>query len=67
LQGDWRSEHLFVLRQSLETYRHMLVQMSVCDGEIQAALAQVIIPMEEQPAEPAPPNPPACAKPPKKK
>ena len=27
LQGDWREEHLFVLRQSLENYRHLLRQM----------------------------------------
>jgi transposase len=67
LQGDWRREHLFVLRQSLETYRHLLAQLSVCDGEIQAALTQVIIPVAEETTEPAPPNPPTSAKPPKKK
>jgi transposase len=67
LQGDWRSEHLFVLRQALETYRHLLAQMSLCDGQIQAALAQVILPVEEEPVEPVPPNPPASAEPPKKK
>jgi transposase len=67
LQGDWRSEHLFVLRQALETYRHLLAQMSVCDGEIQAALAKVILPAVAEPAQPAPPNPPASAEPKKKK
>jgi transposase len=67
LQGDWRGEHLFVLRQSLETYRHLLAQMSACDAQIQAALAKVIIPVAEEPAEPAPPNPPASQTPPKKK
>jgi transposase len=67
LQGDWRSEHLLVLRQALETYRHLLAQMSVCDGEVQAALAQIILPVVEEPAEPAPPNPPASPEPRKKK
>lgn len=67
LQGDWRSEHLFVLRQSLETYRHLLAQMSVCDGEIQAALTQIILPAAEEPAPPVPSNPPVASEPPKKK
>src|SRR5580658_5259667 len=38
LQGDWRPEHLFVLRQALETYRHLLEQMRRCDLEVQDAL-----------------------------
>jgi transposase len=67
LQGDWRGEHLFVLRQALETYRHLLAQMAVCDVEIQAALAKVIVPVVAESAEPAPPNPPASAEPKKKK
>jgi len=67
LQGDWRAEHLFVLRQALETYRHLLEQMRVCDLEVQEALTKVILPDEDEAAEPAPPNPPASEKPRKKK
>jgi transposase len=43
LQGDWREEHLFVLRQSLENYRHLLRQMEICDAEVEKALAKVIV------------------------
>ena len=67
LQGDWRAEHLFVLRQALETYRHVLEQMRVCDLEVQDALTKIILPEEEEPREPAPANPPASPKPRKKK
>jgi transposase len=67
LQGDWRPEHLFVLRQALETYRHLLEQLRVCDLEVQEALTKVILPVEEEPMETAPANPPACPKPRKKK
>jgi transposase len=67
LQGDWRPEHLFVLRQALETYRHVLEQMRVCDLEVQDALTKVILPVAEEPMEPAPPHPPAAEKPRKKK
>lgn len=75
LQGDWRSEHLFVLRQALATYRHFLGQMEQCEEEIQKALAEVVIALPEPAAEAdpaaapnaAPPNPPARPGPPKKK
>ena len=67
LQGDWRPEHLFVLRQSLETYRHLLEQMRGCDLAVQEALTEVILPVEEEPGELAPPNPPASPKPRQKK
>jgi transposase len=43
LKGDWREEHLFVLRQSLENYRHLLKQMEVCDGQLEKALAKVVV------------------------
>jgi hypothetical protein len=38
LKGDYRPEHLFVLRQSLETYRFHLGQMEKCDQEIETVL-----------------------------
>lgn len=41
LQGDWREEHLFVLRQSLESYRALQAQITICDTAIEKALAQV--------------------------
>ena len=61
LEGDWREEHLFVLKQSLETYRHLLKQVSECDGQVEAALAKVVIPPPVEPESPAPKNPPAKA------
>lgn len=38
LKGDYRPEHLFVLRQSLETYRFHLAQIEKCDQEIETVL-----------------------------
>ncbi len=67
LKGDWRQEHLFVLRQALETYRHLLQQMSVCDQEVEKALAAVVLPVREEPEDPAPKNPVAKEPAPKKK
>jgi transposase len=43
LKGDWREEELFVLRQSLENYRHLLKQMESCEGEVEKALSKVLI------------------------
>lgn len=34
LVGDWREEHLFTLRQSLESWRHFQAQIAACDKEI---------------------------------
>jgi len=59
LEGDWRDEHLFELKQALETYRHLLKQVSECDEEVQKALAAVIIPQRVEPETPAPANPTA--------
>jgi transposase len=61
LEGDWREEHLFVLRQSLETYRHLLKQLEQCDQEVEKALAEVVLPQPAEPSQPAPPNPQAKA------
>jgi transposase len=35
LQGDYRPEHLFVLRQALAAYRFFLQQIQDCDGEVE--------------------------------
>lgn len=67
LQGDWREEHLFVLRQSLENYRHLLKQMEVCDGELEKALAKVVVNPASVPEEERPQNPPAAETKPKTK
>jgi len=66
LQGDWREEHLFVLRQALENYRHLIGQLSRCDEQVEKALAQVVIPQPKEPVREAPKNPeaqPAARKP----
>jgi len=62
LKGDWKSEHLFALKQALETYRHLLKQMGECEQEIEKALAEVVIPPIQAEAPPAPPNPPPALK-----
>jgi transposase len=59
LEGDWREEHLFELKQSLETYRHLLKQVGECDEQVQKALAAVVIPERAEPNIPAPENPKA--------
>ena len=72
LTGDWREEELFVLRQSLENYRHLLKQMDSCEGELEKALAQVVanpsdVPESDRPENPAAkPVPEGKAKKPKK-
>jgi transposase len=38
LVGDYRSEHLFTLRQALDSYRHAQRLIEECDGEIQTRL-----------------------------
>ncbi len=41
LKGDWREEHLFVLKQALETYRHLQGQIADSDVEMEKALELV--------------------------
>jgi transposase len=62
LTGDWREEELFVLRQSLENYRHLLKQMEKCEAEVEKALAQVVanpatVEESDRPQNPPPANP----------
>ena len=40
LHGDWRAEHLFTLRQTLETWKHYQAQITACDEEIARLLAR---------------------------
>jgi len=59
LKGDWREEHLFVLKQALETYRHLVAQVAECDAQVERALATVVIPKRIEPEGPIPKNPKA--------
>jgi len=59
LQGDWKEEHLFVLRQARESYRHYLTQLAECEAEAEKALAAVVVPERAEPEAPAPKNPQA--------
>jgi len=38
LEGDYRQEHLFALRQALETYRFYQQQIAACDQQIETCL-----------------------------
>jgi len=40
LEGDYRAEHLFTLRQSLESYRHYQKLLADCDRQLQRMLEQ---------------------------
>jgi transposase len=67
LEGDWRDEHLFALRQGLETYRHLLKQVTECDAQIEKMVTQLETPEHPVPEGPVPPNPKATETPRKKK
>ena len=41
LEGDYRAEHLFTLRQSLESYRHYQSLIEECDRELRRMLDQL--------------------------
>jgi transposase len=51
LRGDWRAEHLFVLRQSLEAYRFFQRQIQDCDLELQQVLEELAAGLPEPMAE----------------
>lgn len=38
LQGNWREEHLFALKQSVDLYRYVLAKISEVDRQIEACL-----------------------------
>ncbi len=67
LKGDWREEHLFVLKQALETYRHLVKQVGECDEQVEKALSAVVLPEWTAPEGPVPKNPKAKEAPAKKK
>ncbi len=55
LEGDYRKEHLFVLRQAYEAYQFTQTQMRACDQEIEAWLQKTekAIDIGEHPLPPA--------------
>ena len=55
LHGDWRSEHLFTLRQCLGTWKHYQTQITACDEEI-ARLLQGFAARGDVGAHPLPPR-----------
>ena len=55
LVGNWRSEHLFTLRQSCELYRTYQQQMVACDLEIEKMLGQ-FQPRTDPAEKPLPPD-----------
>jgi hypothetical protein len=57
LRGDWRPEHLFVLKQSLEAYRFFQAQLTQCDGHLQETMDQLV---KELPLQTPPPADPAA-------
>ena len=52
LEGDYRAEHLFTLRQSLQLYRSCLELIAECDGELERLMSNITPP--SPPTEPPP-------------
>jgi transposase len=53
LEGHWRDDHLFELRQAVELYRFYQQKLAECDGQIEAALAAL---PGKEPRQPLPPK-----------
>ena len=41
LQGNWRAEHLFALKQALDAFDFFGTQLAECDAEIEAQLQRL--------------------------
>jgi transposase len=56
LEGNWRWELLFVLRQEMETYRGCQARMAACDQQLQQQMRQMEskVDVEQQPIGPRP-------------
>jgi len=67
LKGDWREEHLFVLQQSLQSYRALQRQMMECDLAMEKVLEQVAVNPSAVPESDRPNNPVAEPTPEKEK
>ena len=59
LKGDWREEHLFVLKQALESYRSLHRQMAECDSAVEKLLERIAVNPSAVPEEQRPKNPAA--------
>jgi transposase len=53
LEGNWKEEHLFALRQAYELWQFYQQKIAECDQAIQKVLQEMVGP--EDPAQPAPP------------
>jgi transposase len=47
LEGDYRPEQLFILHQSVQTWRHLKNQITACDQELERMTSQLEAKMEE--------------------
>jgi len=56
LHGDWRAEHLFVLRQALQTYQFLQGQIQQCDVEVEQLLRKLDGQADPEDVPPAPKN-----------
>jgi transposase len=61
LKGDWREEHLFVLKQALECYRALQGQIVECDTAMEKVLERVAANPSAVPEAERPRNPVAVA------
>ena len=59
LEGTWRPEHLFALRQAYDLYQFHHQQIAQCDATIQAELAQL---PNRSPDKPFTAKPPRCGR-----
>ena len=55
LEGNWRLEHLFTLRQARDSYRHYQQQIDTCDEEIEKLIVQ-FEPRVDPEVKPLPPD-----------
>jgi transposase len=54
LQGDYRREHIFVLRQSLNSWKHLQGQIAECDAELESLTRQLEAKFNQDPVPLAP-------------
>lgn len=57
LKGDWREEHLWVLRQARQAYGFFHEQMVALDQQVEALLPQIVSAPPALPESERPPNP----------
>jgi len=67
LEGNWRQEHLFLLKQNYTLYQFVQQQIILCEQEIETVLQQIAAMQQEGIIEVLPPATTDSAKPSKKK